>query len=133
MKRPRKGSKAYKEIVAGGCKGYKYWTDCGYEHDCGGDYDWDCDYCPVVVENEEHKIEIKESIKESIKKMNEDIEKLFNEWIKVLHILFPFCDLDILSSSCVCQENFLKMYELEKEIADRVNKRLVLYKYLVKE
>jgi hypothetical protein len=27
------------------CKGFKYWTDCGYEFDCGYDSTVDCDEC----------------------------------------------------------------------------------------
>ena len=27
------------------CKGYKYWTDCGYEYDCESEHDETCDYC----------------------------------------------------------------------------------------
>ncbi len=131
MKPPRKKSKAYKEIVKLGCLMERHWTDCGYEYDCGGEYEWDCDYCPVVVENEERKI----ASKESIKKMNEDIEKLFNAWIEIMHTECTSCDSDsyMMQVTCTCQENFLKMYKLEKEIAECINKRLVLYKDLVKE
>lgn len=28
-----------------GCKGYKYWTDCGYEYDCGYGTTITCEEC----------------------------------------------------------------------------------------
>lgn len=28
-----------------GCKGYKYWTDCGYEYDCGYNTTLSCEKC----------------------------------------------------------------------------------------
>lgn len=31
------------------CKGYKYWTDCGYEFDCGYETTIDCDQCKYGV------------------------------------------------------------------------------------
>ena len=27
------------------CKGFKYWTDCGYEFDCGYNSEVDCNEC----------------------------------------------------------------------------------------
>ncbi len=34
------------------CLGYKYWTDCGYEYDCGYATDILCDDCFFVVSKE---------------------------------------------------------------------------------
>ena len=52
MSAPKRGKK-YKEVLERGCGGYRTWTDWGWEYDCEHDYDWECDNCPIVVE--QHK------------------------------------------------------------------------------
>jgi len=33
------------KVPESGCKGYKYFTDCGYEFDCGYDTTIECEEC----------------------------------------------------------------------------------------
>lgn len=51
MKPPKAGSKRYKEILKRGCGGYFSDTLDGFEFDCEHGYGWECDHCPIVVEN----------------------------------------------------------------------------------
>lgn len=48
MNVPREGSKRWKEILEMGCGGH---YDREGEFDCDNGYDWDCEDCPVCVEN----------------------------------------------------------------------------------
>lgn len=48
---PKKGKK-YKEIVDLGCGGNRTNTSNGSDFDCDFEYPWDCDSCPVIIEEE---------------------------------------------------------------------------------
>ena len=55
MRAPRKNSKLYKEVLKAGCGGtYDEWKgDYGCEHK----YEWECDQCPIVLNNIENSTE----------------------------------------------------------------------------
>ena len=67
MNAPKRGKK-YQAVLDAGCGGYSTWTDWGYEYDCEHEYEWDCDYCPIVVEQRKAEYLEEEERLKSIKK-----------------------------------------------------------------
>ena len=52
---PKRG-KRYKEIVEKGCSGYFVSNSDYQEWECGDEYEWECDMCPVVIEMKKEKM-----------------------------------------------------------------------------
>jgi hypothetical protein len=50
---PPKRGKKYKEVVDRGC-GLLYYPYEG-DYDCYWEYEWDCDRCPIVIEENKKK------------------------------------------------------------------------------
>lgn len=46
---PKRDSAGWQRIIARGCSGYSYDTDCGPEYDCKHQYGCACEECPVGI------------------------------------------------------------------------------------